>query len=152
MSQVEQSEPLVIADPELLAPEGKQFWFDDAMFETDRSGMPYPNFKAKEVATIFFGRSVDWLRWRMRPNDRRVVDKETGESKVVPGDHPDGYFVLDGKPLEFKRTGPNARYFTLADIEKMAHALAQGGHIDGATLTLVVRMAVTCGRLHGVIA
>lgn len=150
---IEQSEPLVVADPELMVPEGRRFWLDDDMFDkADRNGNPIPSFKVKEVSTMFFGKSPDWLRWRMRPNDKRTKDKVTGEVTVTKGDHPDGFFILDGEPLVFKRTGPGARYFTLADIERMAHALAQDGAIDGRTLTLVTRMVVTCARLHGVTA
>lgn len=149
----DQSEPLVVADPELMTlPEGQRFFLDDSMFPLDKSGIPVPTFKVKEVAEVFFGKSVDWLRWRMRPDDKRVKDKVTGEVTVIPGEHPDGFFILDGEPLEFKRTDPGARYFTLADIERMAHALAQGGHIDGARLALVTKMVVTCARLHGVTA
>lgn len=150
---IEQSEPLVIADPELLTlPEGRRFWLDDSMFPLDKKGKPIPTFKAKEVAEVFFGKSVDWLRWRMRSNDKRVKDPATGRTKVIKGDHPDGFFLLDGDPMDFKRTDPGARFFTLADIERMAHALAQGQHIDGQTLTYTIRMVVTCARLHGVVA
>jgi hypothetical protein len=135
-----------------MLPEGKRFWLDDTDFPLDKEGLPTPTFKVKEVAEVFFGKSDDWLRWRMRPNDRRVRNPETGEVELVPGDHPDGYFILDGSPMEFKRTESGARYFTLADIERMATALAQGGHIDGARFTLVIKMVVTCARLHGVTA
>jgi hypothetical protein len=149
---LDQSEPLVVADPEnLTLPEGQRFFLDDSMFPLDKRNKPVPTFKVKEVAEVFFGKSVDWLRWRMRPDDKRVKDKVTGEITVIPGDHPDGFFILDEQPMDFKRTGPGARYFTLADIERMAVALAQGGHIDGARLALVIRMVVTCARLHGVI-
>lgn len=145
-TEIEQSEPMVVADPDMLLPDGQRFYLDP---DTTPS---FPRFKVKEVAEIFFGKSDDWLRWRMRPNDKRVKDKVTGKTTVIKGDHPDGFFILDGVPLEFKRTGPGARYFTLSDIERMAHALAQGGHIDGQRLTLVLRMVVTCARLHGVSA
>ncbi len=152
-TDTDQGEPLVVADPELLSlPEGQRFWLDDSMFPLDKHGVPAPAFKSKEVAEIFFGKSVDWLRWRMRSNDKRVKDKETKKVTVIKGDHPDGFFLLDGKPLEFKRTDPGARYYTLADIEKMACALAQEGSIDGQRYSLVVKMVVTCARLRGVIA
>lgn len=145
------SEPLIVADPEMMVvPGGRRFWLDDSMFEVGKDGMPIPTFRVKDVAVVFFGKSDDWLRWRMRPDDKKVTDKETGEVTIVKGDYPEGYFVLDGEVMDFKRTEKNARYFTLADIERMAHALAQGGHIDGARLALVTRMVVTCARLHGV--
>ncbi len=151
-TDIDQGEPLVVADPELLTlPEGQRFFLDDDMFPLDKRGVPTPAFKSKETAEIFFGKSVDWLRWRMRSNDKRVKDKDTREVTVVKGDHPDGFFLLDGEPLEFKRTGPGSRYYTLADIERMAVALAQEGSIDGQRLSLTTRMVVTCARLHGII-
>lgn len=151
MNAVPQSEPLVVADPELMSiPDGRRFWLDDSMFPLDKDNMPIPNFRVKDVAVVFFGKSDDWLRWRMRPDDKRVKDKETGKTTIVKGKYPEGYFVLDNEVMEFKRTESDARYFTLADIERMAHALAQGGHIDGARLALVTKMVLTCARLHGV--
>ncbi len=151
-SDIDQGEPLVVADPEMLAlPEGQRFWLDDDMFPLDKDGLPSPSFKPKETAEAFFGKSVDWLRWRMRSNDKKVTSKESGLTTLVKGDHPLGFFLLDGEPMEFKRTDPGARYFTLADIERMAVALAQEGSIDGQRLSLTTRMVVTCARLHGVI-
>lgn len=154
----EQSEPLIVADPETLAlPEGQRFFLSDDMFPKDKTDHPVPRFKVKEVADVFFGKSPDWLRWRLRPDDRKVkgpdgeyLRNDDGTFVMEKGDHPEGYFILDGEKMDFKRTEPGARYFTLADIERMAHALAQGGHIDGATLSLVVRMVVTCAKLHGI--
>ena len=72
-------------------------------------------------------------------------------------------FILDGKPLEFKRLAlpksspkygdPNAetaRYYTLADVERMAHALGQQGVIDGRRVAHIVLMARVCAELHGI--
>ena len=132
------TEPLVVADPEMLVPRGQRFLLDDKMFERDSKGMPIPSLRVTEVAKIFFGQSDDWLRWRMRSNTN--------------AEHTEGDFVLDGEPLEFKRTDSNSRYFTLADVERMAHALLQTGVIDGARATRVVTMVKTCAQLHGVIA
>lgn len=145
----EPTEPMVVADPDLILPKGRKFFLDDSMFSEGKDGVIVPNFKVKEAAKVFFGKSDDWLRWKMRPRNRRITNPETGEVEILPGDRPDGAFVLDGKPLEFKRTGPNARYFTLADIERMAHALAQSGDIDGQALIHITRMVVSCARLHG---
>lgn len=140
----ETSEPLVVVDVDLLTPPDRRFWLDPETIPDT------PTFKVKEVAQIFFGKSVDWLRWRMRPDDKRVTDPRTGKTKVIPGEHPEGFFVLDGVPLEFGRTASNSRYFTLADIERMVHALLQQGSIDGRTANLSMRMVVTCARLHGI--
>jgi hypothetical protein len=116
------------------------------MFRVDKDGMPIPSFPVKVVAQVFFGQNSDWLRWRMRPD---APSKKTGEQRF-----PDGYFVLDGEPLEFKRKptdhdATTARYFTLADIERMGAALAQQSLIDGTKLAHIVLMVRTCARLYG---
>ena len=54
------------------------------------------------------------------------------------------YWQASDDNLDFKRTESGARYFTLADVERMAHALAEGQRIDGATFALSLRMVVTC--------
>lgn len=131
-----QPEPLIVAEPEMLVQPGRRFLLDDGMFATDRKGLLTPHFSVQDVAKFFFGNGPDWLRWRMR------ADNERGR--------PDGYFLLNGKPLEFKRTEAGARYFTLADVEKMAHALAQEGGIDGLQLNYIVTLVKTCAKVHGV--
>lgn len=133
------SDPLVIADPELL-PSGRRFWTDDSMFELDKDGRPKPSFAVQEVAKVFFGRGPDWLRWRYRRVER--------DGEVIL---PYGYFVLDGVPLETKKTPAGARYYSLADIERMAHALAQTGGIDGAQLANTVLLVKTIARIYGVL-
>lgn len=145
-------EPLVLADPILLNPpwEGR-FFTHDSMFRPDKNGRLYPHFSVQEVSKFFFGNGPDWFRWRMRPDDKKIVN-EDGTTTIVKGKYPDGYFILDGKKIEPKRTPAGARYFTLADIERMAHALAQGGHIDGAELTNIVVLVKTCAKVYGVAA
>lgn len=142
-------EPLIIAEPEMLMPQGRRFWTDDSMFHPDKDGRLSPNFSVQVVSEVFFGNGPDWLRWRMRPDDKKE-EQPDGTFEVVKGKYPHGYFVLDGEPMQFKRTKAGARYFTLADIERMAHALAQGGHIDGAQLALVVQMVKICSKIHGI--
>lgn len=148
-------QPLVISTHDVLHPDGKRFFLDDSMFPVDDEGMYYPRFSVQEASKTFFGQGPDWLRWRMRPEK---PSRRTGDSK-----HPDGFFLLDGKPLEFKRLAvpptskkygdPNAvtaRYYTLADIERMAHALAQQGIIDGLRLANIMVIVRCCARLYGV--
>lgn len=95
-----------------------------------------PNFSVNEVAKFFFGLGAHWLRWRYHPSrsDR----------------YPDGYVVLDGAPLESKRTPHNIRYYTLPDVERLAHALAQTGAISGEKLVKVVELVRAEARVHGV--
>jgi hypothetical protein len=124
---------MVLSDPELLSPPDKKFWTDDGMFLPDKDGFPRPRFSVQEVSKFFFGKGPDWLRWRMRESE----------------EYPKGYFVLDSKAIEPKRTVAGARYFTLADVERMAHALAQQGGIDGQQLTNIVVLVKTCAKVYG---
>lgn len=148
-TMTEPEQPLIISTYDLLPP-GRRFWLDDEMFSTDeKSGMVVPHFSVQETAKVFFGKGPDWLRWRMRP------DKPNYEGAQK---FPDGYFLLDGEPMDFKRKpgvkggfdDNTARYFTLADIERMAHALTQVGAMDGMRLAHIVLMVRTCARLYGV--
>ena len=137
--------------PELsLSP--RRFYLHDEMFPIERAesktkrraGAPepqtwewiVPNFSVNEVAKTFFGLGPDWLRWRYHPSrsDR----------------HPQGYFVLDGKLLEPKRTPHNIRYYTLPDIERMAHALTENGTLDGEQLVAVIQVLRGIARIYGV--
>lgn len=148
-------EPVVLVEPELLVPEGKRFITDDSMFKPDKDGRLSPHFSVLEVAKVFFGCGPDWFRWRMRPDDHKVKGPDgkylrnpDGTFVMEKGDYPEGYFVLDGEKIEPKRTEAGARYFTLADVERMAHALAQGGQIDGAQLTNTVMMVKACAKIY----
>ena len=137
-------EPIVIAEPEAITAPGRRFWLDNSMFPVsariNKSGdeetvLPMPAFSVKEVAMIFFGRGADWLRWCEKPTP----------------DRPAGAFVLDGEVLEASRTDAGFRYYTLADVERMAHALAQNGTIDGEKLIHVIVMVKHCAQINGVV-
>lgn len=152
-----ETQPLIISTVDLGAPpNGRRFWLEDKMFPLDDEGMYTPRYSVQEVSKCFFGQGPDWLRWRMRPDK---PSKRTGKSK-----HPNGFFLLDGKPLKFKRLKPRtsdpekaqdpnlntARYYTLADIERMAYALAQQGVIDGVRLAHIILIVRCVARLYGV--
>lgn len=145
--EVEIPAPIVLSSDDLSPKDGRTYFLDDSDFKIDeKTGMHVPNFAVQEVAKCFFGKEADWLRWRMRPDKPRTDGTQT---------YPEGAFVLDGKPMEFKRKpsphgGETARYFTLADVERMAHALAQQGIIDGTRLSLIVLQVQACARTWGV--
>lgn len=131
----------VEVSPETTPGGGRSFLLDDAMFEVDKDGMPVPHFSVQETAKAFFGRSSDWLRWRYRADKPRK-----GSTSVFP----QGYFVLDGEPIDAKFSDKGARYYTLADIERMAYALAQNGVLDHEALDNVLSIVKANAMLHNV--
>lgn len=118
-------------DPE----SGRVFFLWDSMFIRTEDGILLPNYTVQETAKVFFGRGPDWLRWRYRPATH----------------YPQGYFVLGDTILEPKRTEKGNRYYTLADIERMAHALVQNNAIDGEQLSIILQLVLLQARVHGVI-
>lgn len=114
---------------------GLWFYLWDDMFPTTETGRPKPFFQAQDTAKIFFGKGADWLRWRYHP---------------AIG-HPNGYFVLGDTILEPKRTESGQRYYTLADVERMAHALAQNDAIDGGQVMTTISIALNIARVYGII-
>jgi hypothetical protein len=120
-------------DPKL----GASFFLWDNMFPTSGSGLPRPIYTVQETAKLFFGKSPDWLRWRYRP--------------AKSSQYPNGYFVLNGVQLEPKRTEKDNRYYTLADIERMAHALVENHAIDPEHLWVVLQLVLLQARLYHVI-
>jgi hypothetical protein len=139
--------PIILGNAMVLAKPAGRYWFYDEMFNTclvkvkvDKEFVYEerltPHYSVQEVAKFFFGRTADWLRWRYLSDEK--TDKKTGE--ITPAKHPDGYFVLDGVPLEPKKSLTGYRWYTIADVERMAHALAQNGAIDGWQLDNIVNL------------
>lgn len=130
-------ELLIEALADNLTPPDRDFWVYDSMLTPDDDGVLQPSYSVKEVSRFFFGKkSGEWLRWRQRPN---------------PPKYPHGYFVLDGEPIVPKRTEADFRYFTLADVERMAHAAAQQGGIDSRRLITIIMLVKWTARLWGII-
>lgn len=119
-------------DPKL----GLSFFLWDNMFPTTTNGMPRPIYTVQETAKLFFGKGSDWLRWRYR---------------AAEPNYPNGYFVLNGIVLEPKRTEKGNRYYTLADIERMAYALVENHAIDPDHLAVVLQLVLLQARLYRVI-
>lgn len=114
---------------------GLSFFMWDDMFPVSGSGVPRPNYSVQETAKLFFARGSDWLRWRYRPTPH----------------YPHGFFVLKGIVLEPKRTGADNRYYTLADIERMAHALVEHSAIDPEQLALIIQVVLIQARMNHII-
>lgn len=141
------AQPLIIADPDHYGDEGfiaKPEWFEEKHIpQADGSVkvvLPKPNFTVAEVSKVFFGEDPDWLRWRLKKSE----------------ENPDGFFVLDGQPIPERRVQNGSkygfRYYTLTEIEMMAHALAQNGAISGQRLTHIMGIVKNMLKLYGHIA
>lgn len=115
---------------------GYSFYLWDTMFPRSGNGMPRPVYTVQETARLFFGKGSDWLRWRYRPAEPH---------------YPHGYFVLNGVQLEPKRTEAHNRYYTLADIERMAYALVENSAIDADHLSVIIQLVLLQARLYRVI-
>lgn len=113
----------------------RDFFMWDSMFPQNEEGHPLPTYTVQEASKLFFGMGPDWLRWRYRPGRA----------------FPKGYFVLNGVILEPKRTETGNRYYTLADIERMAHALVENHAIDGAKFAIILQLILLEAVLHRVI-
>lgn len=111
---------------DIMPPDGRRFWVTDEMAagSMTRTGEIKPKFSIGQVSKLFFARSSDWIRYLDRD--------EAG-------------FNLDGNPLIPSRSDAGSRYYTLADVEKMAHALLQNGRLDllhfAATIQIIRAMA-----------
>lgn len=102
-----------------------------------------PRYSISECAKFFFARSAHWIR-HQESIDNAYFDPETPEDKRP--DRP--AFVLDGERLTFHYTAHGSRHYTLADVEHMAHALAQNYRIDGSMLNNVLTIVEAQCRLY----
>jgi hypothetical protein len=106
---------IVIGD---AAIDTEKFLFPKQFEPTKPGSTVRPTFGASEVAKFFFARSAGWLR--------------NNESRAA----------LDDVPLTeiLGRESGERREYTLYDIERIAHAFAQGGLINGERLRLALRL------------
>jgi hypothetical protein len=131
-----------------------------------------PLFTVSEVAKFFFARTAHWVRWRER-RSFFVLDgakdclheeahevpehtNETGKVHKAKTDYitwiTDGFCkACGGRAVGNSRTPEGARRYSLADVEEIAHALAERGAISGSqlrnTLTIVQAVARNAGYL-----
>lgn len=111
----------------VMPPRGRRFWVTDEMVTKShtRTGQIKPTFSISAVSRVFFAKSSDWIRY---------MDTREEEG-----------FFLDGLQLTPTRSEAGSRIYTLADAEKMAHALLQNGRIDlmhfAATIQIIKSMA-----------
>ena len=106
---------VVIADAAL---DPDKFLFSKQFVATRPGAVVRPTYLVTEVAKFFFARSGPWLRAK------------------------EGEATLDGEPLVdfLARARGERREYTLYDIERVAHALADSGFISGERLRLALRL------------
>lgn len=106
-----------------------------------------PWFSVGEVGRFFFARSPHWIRWREKKGFFSLSGQKVGTSRVR-----DGHMVDSTKSkLPVATNGetpfPGQRRYNLADIEKIAYALAEKGAIDPTQLRLAIRLVGMQARL-----
>ena len=127
-----------LLDPEACAVDTRITVGEYIFAEIDVSGGPW--FSLKEMTTVFFGRTTNWLRFQ--------------EKK--------GNLVLDGVPVGTTRetvarstgvdpVGHGRRQYNLADIEKIAYALLLKKIIDPHRWMMTMVMVKIQAQLHGYI-
>ena len=121
---------IIVVKEDPMPTDGRRFWTEDIEWREDKFGQAEPNYKVSDVAKFFFGRGAEWLRWR---SGKDRSDKE----------HPLGWFLLDGVPVEPSRTAAGARYYSLYDVERMALALWQENGIYARLLSTIVLLLRT---------
>lgn len=141
-------QPLIVANKNLDLPEGQRWILEEEMIDTDSKGMPIPMLRVGTVTTVFFGRKSNWFYYLTAPREIKGYDEN---KTAIRGRSESNWLTLDGEPLEFRRDEGNNRYLSLADVERLAHAVAQNRRIDGAELQRVLLMVKTCAQQYGII-
>jgi hypothetical protein len=83
-------------------------------------------FNLGEVTRFFFGKSTSWLR---------NIEKEGG-------------LIFEGRVMFLRRDEHNVRVASLADIERIAHALCQTHRITPDDLLVTLRLVKAQAQLH----
>lgn len=91
-----------------------------------------PLFSVTEAGKAFFGRSGHWIRWREREGALVLDGERVGTGRRAGKSKQEGY-----------------RSYSLSDIEKVAHALAQAHAIDGGQLLHALRVVQAMARIYG---
>ena len=119
---------IVVVNELVMTPDGRPYWITPEIL---RAFPHIPKFNISVVAKAFFGINSETLRY--------WVWKEIKS----------GGPILDGSRMEISRKG-KYRVYSIADIERLAHALAQAGYIDGERLVRIVLMVKTSAQMYGV--
>lgn len=120
---------IVVAEEKEL---DRHYWIREEFLPLDKNKNFRPTFRQGEVAKFFFGRRIDWLRKKIKEAEQ------------------DGVLMLDGQPFNIRRSKGGQRVFSLAEVEYLAHALAQANAISGPFLQRTVMAVRQCAILYGV--
>jgi len=118
----------ILADPHL---DTEHLMLDG--IDTDPDGDPKNRFTVSDMARTFFNRSNHWIRWIESQGQMFYTDPKTRKKREV------------GQ----RRNEKQARYYTLADIEEVAHALAQNGRISGTQLRQTLTLVRVSAEMRG---
>lgn len=115
---------------DIRPPYGRDHWLSDDKMPKNKNDVVKPMLSVSVVGQVFFGHSGDWLR--------RL--------------HKLGDVKLDGRLFEPKRTDAGDRYYTLADVERLAEALLQSGKIDGMQYIAAIHILRWVAFQYGVLS
>jgi hypothetical protein len=115
---------------DIRPPYGRDHWLTDDMMPTNKNKVVKPRLSVSVVGEVFFGHSGDWLRRMHKIGDVR----------------------LDGEPFEPKRTEVGDRYYTLADVERLAEALLQSDKIDGMQYIAAIHVLRWVAFQYGILS
>jgi hypothetical protein len=87
----------------------------------------HPIMSVGVVAELFFFKTSHWMRLQQKDNK----------------------LLYNGKQIEIPRTRYNARFYTLKEVELIAHALAQNGVISGLHAAQVLMAVSALAKIHG---
>jgi len=118
---------ILIVKESIMTPDNRPYWITDELVSVSPNNF---SFLTATVAEVFFGVPANRLRWWLWKEREK------------------GGLTLDGKPFNLRRSS-NYRVFNIGDVEKLAHALAQAGHIDGDRLSKIILMVKTHAQLAG---
>jgi hypothetical protein len=86
-----------------------------------------PFFTKGQVCIVFFAKNGNWLN-NLEANGKLMLDGQL----IVPR----------------RRVASNVRVYTLSDVEKIAHGLAQSGYLPGERLRATLQVIRAMARLY----
>lgn len=119
---------IIIVNEAIQTPDNRPYWIIPDVLRGIENP---PEFSTGGVSKIFFATHPATFRYWLW--------KE--ESKGGP--------ILDGSRIEIEQRD-GYRVYSIEDVEKLAHAFARAGYIDGDRLGKIVLMVKTCAQMYGI--